>query len=1257
MSEEPRRSPPGDSGEGEASSPLDGFATAPDAEATPPAASSARPGEGGQDAGKQAASFGKDMAIEAATHGAGLPTGPGMEMVGAAMGTDPEGGAPPGAPQEQSDPRSAARRLATAKEAFAGQLRGGDTAPAAARGDRDEPGTSLSDRLKDKLGDLGAGSGKDTPGDAAADGQEGKLARLKHDAGVMAGQAAGKAADEYAKKAAAAAWGVPPQVTQKALDATRKVLNTKTGQKFLNRSVGGKILNSSKFGRSVKEGLGIGGKKSQEQGPGDAAGQGDAAGKVLRSKWTLGVVFVVLVSMLLVALLDGNATDRRNQVQPDQKAEKIAAEYIPPGWLTLLKKAADSTLDEEDWAVVPWTILAGIAKAQTDFGRFSPYDDADRDPDRRTKDVGGGGGGGGGADVPIGPTTGAGPGPIEGVTGPGNNTSLSPDHPAPPAGNLSQQLGWYVWALRMHESETCINKPGGQYKCRNAQTGACGAYQYLKSTWNNYKGYATACDAPAAVQDRRKIEDVLKAWNRYHQWQKITMAHYYPAWANSPEKWNQKPGPSYVDNPTAWGFVDDVMNRMRKAAQIHPPGSGPDSDSPAPSGSPRAAGLTGGAAVRQGVFAGDCEVKNPDPEIGGKDGQGVGPFLLTPAAADLMEDDDLDPHNPCDAADWVADRLAETALAVHRDANAPEWKPNGDAKDMENARKYWRLVIERSGIFMDRSASTGQACVLPPDDAQDERYRQSVSYKIVYLWSCTIARASDLYLVTGGAYGNGGAFDYKVEQDRRALTRILVDEALGVSYAASKWKTEGCDNGSDDRQGIFPMTKQEAKAAGVQDRCDAAANIVGAARLVVSGEQVKVAARPKDKGVYQPMLGGWAKLGIALGRDADLFATVGPGTDFEPTDSCTRVMTGFLTKVAPQAGAFAALTDPPQASELGSWQQKLQQAAAAAGAKDPSTDPACVIGSWAPGYNGALAQLAADLAAPTSTGLDAAARKNLDGLGNYYLAEERALKPKDPVPGEDSLVIPRLAPKPLKEINAPIDPDALDAYSDLGGSNGPLGQKAVEYAWFFGGVIAPFDSAGKRIGSLADGSGPGGPGGGDGGAGDGSGPPQVEVGPDGCPVEAPRNTLREGSAKIGVQKLCVDSVDRAATPEAAKAIKWALTHLGWPYSQPKRMVWGWADCSSFTARAYKNGAGLPVYRGWAPTTYTWIKLSGAKHITYGTAKPGDLVLPRKSHIAMQLTHGYKVHTNIPGDVSKVERAYSSVNYTLRIVPDQVKPWD
>lgn len=365
-----------------------------------------------------------------------------------------------------------------------------------------------------------------------------------------------------------------------------------------------------------------------------------------------------------------------------------------------------------------------------------------------------------------------------------------------------------------------------------------------------------------------------------------------------------------------------------------------------------------------------------------------------------------DPGNPCHSSEYVAKRLAAAASDVHTDPSSPRWVPNGGDTDEENARKYWSKVIETSGIFVNRSATPGEPCA-PPPDAPDRPY--SISFKILYIWRCETSRMTDLYVVT-----MTGATPHTVESDRHAAAELLVQEALSVSYGASRWKTAGCDEGSGKPQGIFPMTKEEAAKAGVRRRCDVAENIAGAARLVLSVERVKPEQRATELGRFQPMVGGWQNLGIALGDDLEHFSRSGPGQTFTASDDCVRAMTRFLTAVAPLASDFAALRSPPSTADLDMWGERLLRLRNDNGIADPANAPACVTGSWAPGFNAILAQLTADLA-----GRETEQAANLNGLGNYYQALERALEADEPVPGRDSLVAPRLATRPLKRVAAP----------------------------------------------------------------------------------------------------------------------------------------------------------------------------------------------------------------------------------------------
>lgn len=173
-------------------------------------------------------------------------------------------------------------------------------------------------------------------------------------------------------------------------------------------------------------------------------------------------------------------------------------------------------------------------------------------------------------------------------------------------------------------------------------------------------------------------------------------------------------------------------------------------------------------------------------------------------------------------------------------------------------------------------------------------------------------------------------------------------------------------------------------------------------------------------------------------------------------------------------------------------------------------------------------------------------------------------------------------------------------------------------------------------------------------------PPQAAIGPDGCPTADVTGTLREGAELVGAAALCRSAIAQAATPQAALAITWAFARLGAAYACKGvgRLLPYRADCSSFVARAFHEGAGLDTSgAGWAPSTRNMVPWDGVAldpHYAYVepvALRPGDLVTydtcpqggcPYK-HVVMYLgsndggTTHWMAHTNSCGDVAKVER--------------------
>ena len=165
---------------------------------------------------------------------------------------------------------------------------------------------------------------------------------------------------------------------------------------------------------------------------------------------------------------------------------------------------------------------------------------------------------------------------------------------------------------------------------------------------------------------------------------------------------------------------------------------------------------------------------------------------------------------------------------------------------------------------------------------------------------------------------------------------------------------------------------------------------------------------------------------------------------------------------------------------------------------------------------------------------------------------------------------------------------------------------------------------------------------------------QTSVGPDGCPTTAPAGFLRDDASVVSLLKICRDSVAQAATPQAALAIKIALSWLGAPYAcggvgrmEPMRF-----DCSSYVSRAYA-AAGVPVAgTSWAPSTRDMDPWDGGQlvpHYAYvapADARPGDLFLydtggSAYRHVVMMLADGFMAETGACGDGANVQRFWGA----------------
>lgn len=104
-------------------------------------------------------------------------------------------------------------------------------------------------------------------------------------------------------------------------------------------------------------------------------------------------------------------------------------------------------------------------------------------------------------------------------------------------------------------------------------TTAAGKYQYTDSTWNNYKGYKRALDAPPEVQEERMINDLSRNLTRFgNDPFKALVEHYYPAHREHPEKWNDKlvdkHGKELAHRQTIQEYLSSILPKEKVAAYI-----------------------------------------------------------------------------------------------------------------------------------------------------------------------------------------------------------------------------------------------------------------------------------------------------------------------------------------------------------------------------------------------------------------------------------------------------------------------------------------------------------------------------------------------------------------------------------------------------------------------------------------------------------------------------------------------------------------
>jgi len=128
--------------------------------------------------------------------------------------------------------------------------------------------------------------------------------------------------------------------------------------------------------------------------------------------------------------------------------------------------------------------------------------------------------------------------------------------------NLNQRVDNRVIISRLANA-ILSQETGGvdAYYRKSYSSSACGAFQYMSTSWNNFMGYKSACDAPEWVQDSRMIDELKSSYATYHDWRKAVAAHLYPSRAGNMATWNLR----VRGNPTVREYVISVFQKANIA--------------------------------------------------------------------------------------------------------------------------------------------------------------------------------------------------------------------------------------------------------------------------------------------------------------------------------------------------------------------------------------------------------------------------------------------------------------------------------------------------------------------------------------------------------------------------------------------------------------------------------------------------------------------------------------------------------------------
>lgn len=939
---------------------------------------------------------------------------------------------------------------------------------------------------------------------------------------------------------------------------------------------------------------------------GEAAGKGafKATAAVAAAAASVAVAIVIFLMGGLTSIV--GAITGTSSYPPAPTVDQC--ESMPENWCDVVYEAQKTTHNKS--VPVPWTVLAGVARVATDFGRTSPYDTTDRDPMRETPPFLA-------ANYAAADTAGS----ATGGTVAYNSGSLAwggHSNGAIPAGALCG-IPWAPGFKIECSAKTALDQLNEKYKAEHG-----GRSLTINSSYRDFAGQVYQRNRWCA---QGACGNAAKPGTSNHGWAVAVDLGSFGAIGDfsSPNyKWMMANGPAFgwhhPPNMQAGGKGPLEPWHWEFRGTSTSGGASPQASARGVAGT-----VTAGLSAAVGNLSG-CSVSNPREDIGGTGRQASGPFLLLPAAAKSMSDEGQNPQNPCDSAAFLALKLAETAAEVRSEDGAP------DFGDTEEASAFWQKVLQRASVVADPDNPAGE-CTAATEGA-------TVDQMIDAIWNCELSQADSLH-VGSNVTVDGGNVSY-AELDRATGQATLLAEAKAVAWASSRYGEAQCSE-TDATAGVFPLTAEAAASVGVAERCDQQQNIRAAAQLVIAGESIELKDRKSPAGPFGPLVGGWANIPAALGPDFALFPVVGPRTTWNPSEQCAALIDTYVVAAAGAGSPFADLARaearPLETAKyeehLGPWPASASSACSGATPTDLAahavvaaqahlTDQPGVIVSRddegplveAPPTQGHQDADLAEEDAPLpqlagggpgfSVGRSPAAitdTQALLGLAAWFNWEAQEAPVATPAVFGVHSAVQRLSTTGNPAAIGPVSTGPQFAAT-------PWTTRVTEWAIFYGGVTRPYDSHGERTGSLV-------------------------------------------ASLTGISGQYAAVAGDAST-QAATIIEAAKRYLGTPYA------WGGGgkngptagttgivgfDCSGLTEYAFSQ-AGYDI-GGWTGTQ----KDVGTAVASMADAQPGDLLFfgsPIR-HVAIYMGDNQLIHAPKPGDVVKIVAVYETPVLIKRVI--------